>query len=1379
MAKVIPGGGEPVNEAERLAIRYLRDELPDDYLLMHNFEIQRGRDKFEVDLAVFTPHAIYMVDVKGTRGLIDVYGNKWYPQGRQSFTSPLLKLRGHAKTLKGIITDGHPDRPELRQIYVDATILLTHKNVEFKDPQDRDSANVTTLKEAKRFFCDSSRIAHWAERNIRPHFNLVGKALLGVAKKRIGPLQFGNWEVLERLGGGEGYTEYRAFHVLAGQKAGTAIIKAYEADPYLPEQERQKQLRLIANGFRALTCLPTHPSIAGSREFFTNEDESCYYLVIDDLPGQALRLYLDKPNLALTLDQKFRIAKDLLSALSHAHTHGVVHRNLTPGTLLLAKDGKIRLVGFDFARSGNGSSDTIAGELTEALETSWQAPEVYSDPAKASPESDVFTAGLILYELFTGEQAFASSTELFDQSAEFSPAPSKLRRDLPEGFDLWLQTLCAFKPEDRPTAKVANQALEKLLAPPESTEVIKIETETKPETITPEQEAKPEEFDFHNLKQGDTLNRKFMVQSKLGKGQFGVVYKVIDTLGDVTRAIKLILNDRHSTLNRLKKEYKLLLRLPDHPHVVKVVDAAYLTPGNIPFLVFEYLEGQDVAAMVEKEAFSPEDVLSLAKQTAEGLAHLHKNTVFHCDIKPGNLLWTRGGVKIIDFNVSVDASHGMKQGGGTRRYIPPDIDLDMPPQSSDLADRDLYALGITLYQVLTGRYPWEASAPPPATPAKDPREINGFDELAPEFAGLLLKAISPKRADRFASCSELVEGLGKIKQARRIKADDSSTASWKALGGGSGDNINPYVGHLLTLYSQSPHSNAGTRGLDAFAEKLYVDTVLDRELLPAVLNGDFKLVLITGNAGDGKTAFLQMLEAEANNRKAQFSAPLPNGKRFKLGQQNYLTNYDGSQDEGDQDNQQVLDDFFAPFTGDDGEKWSAGETRLIAINEGRLIDYLTTEKTRFNRLGQIVHTGLETGEELDGVAVVNLNQRSVTAQLNDSNHEGSILKRLIGRMTHEKLWQACEGCSLKDKCYAYHNARTFQDETAATKVIERLETLYDLNQLQDRQHITLRDLRSALTYMLVGTRNCQQIQELYKSGDRETIIQSYYFNSWQGGDLPNKDRLLSQLKTVDIAQAPDPKLDRGLDFVAPALSQGSFGFEQRGHYDLDILARLYDDLPRDYNGKATQHRFQAHQQFVAIAKRRYFFERRDDQWRTMLPYSSAVSMIQLLKQESSLDIALGKVLHAINRGEGLTDARRLGDNLALQVRQVDKGTVRSYRLFSADQFALAIRHAGQKNRFVENQPQGLTLQYKGASGTQAELVINLDVFEMLMRLNEGYRPSVEELQGYYLNLSIFKNLLNSEPYQEVLLTTTGHDFYRVARSDDGRLDMSLLGEGAA
>jgi hypothetical protein len=66
------------------------------------------------------------------------------------------------------------------------------------------------------------------------------------------------------------------------------------------------------------------------------------------------------------------------------------------------------------------------------------------------------------------------------------------------------------------------------------------------------------------------------------------------------------------------------------------------------------------------------------------------------------------------------------------------------------------------------------------------------------------------------------------------------------------------------------------------------------------------------------------------------------------------------------------------------------------------------------------------------------------------------------------------------------------------------------------------------------------------------------------------------------------------------------------------------------------------------------------------------------------------------------------------------------------------------------------------------------MFEMLTKLNDGYRPNVEEMQGFYLSLAVFKNILASAPYQEVLLTETGHDFFSIRRHEDGVLSLTPL-----
>jgi serine/threonine protein kinase len=1370
MAKVIPIG-QPVNDAERTAIAHLRDHLPDSYTLLHNFELERQGERFEIDLALLTPHALYLIDVKGTRGAIDVYGAKWYPEGRAPFPSPLAKLRNHARTIKGLITQSNPGRQELENIYVDAAILLTAPDAYLNDRGGLDAPVVVKLKDAERYFKDATRIPARFSRNILAQQSLILHALK-VIKPASAVLQFGHWEVKEKLGASDAYTEYRAENAYAG---GTARLRVYQADPYQPEAERKTQINRITNAYRALSKLPLHPNIVAARDFFPTDDDKSFILILDDAPGQALTVHLARPQLALTIDQKWRVAKDLLAALAHAHQHGVVHRNLTPGAILIGQDGTTRITDFDFARPSVDRSQTIADSIVDLVEKAYVAPEAYRAPEVASSASDLFSAGVILYELFTGERPFQGEpTRVFDTNSVFPVLPSQLRPELNSDFDAWLQTLCQFEANQRPQAASALAALNAFLYP-----VLPPATAVSPAPTFPPPEAE-DDTDFRNLPAGYALTKTYVVEKKLGQGSFGVVYKVIDTLGDVPRTVKLILHDRISTYERLKKEYRNLVQIPEHPHVVRVLYGDVLPGRDIPFLVFEYVEGTDVGDMIKQRLLAPEDALELGKQVIEGLAHLHASGFHHCDIKPHNLLWTQKGAKIIDFNVSVRADDREARGGGSRRYLPPDFDPEVIPHNGERADRDVYALGLTLYEALTGRYPWETSEPPINRPAPDPRELSGFSDLAPDLVNVVLKAIASRRAERFTSAIEFRDALMQVRHARRrVQVIQPVTGAMGAIAGAEiAPNTNPFVSHLITLYSQSRRSNSGTRGMDAMGHAAYVDTALDRALLPAVLSGEFGLVLITGNAGDGKTAFLQRLEKDVEARGGAVDRSLPNGSRLDLGGRRYLINYDGSQDEGQKDNDQVLVDFLAPFAGRDAAHWRKEETRLIAINEGRLIDFLATYEQNFAALAAHVRRGFATGQAESGVVVVNLNLRSVVA---DSD-SGSILERTLQRITAPEHWLACEQCDLKASCYALHNARSFQDETAGPRLTERLKTLYTMTHLRGRLHITMRDLRSALSFMLIGNRDCAEIHQLYAEGRHGEIARSYYFNSWLGGGEPNGDRLISLLAEVDVGRLEDPRFDRGLDFVQPD-DRALFRFEQRGNFDYEVLKRLFGDLPRGVTEVSVRQRAQVHREYVAMARRKHFFERRDTGWERMLPYRSAKRMVDIVRGIESPVPLITELLHAINRGEGLQCPERLGGSLALQLRHVEHGTVRSYRLFPADGFSLEVQTQAAdaaKERFIEHLPTGLLLRFfgQGFGATSSELIINLDVFEMLVRLNEGYRPSVEEMQGFYLCLGVFKNSLNAQPYREILLTTTGHDFYRLARHDDGCIEMRLVSDMA-
>ena len=250
----------------------------------------------------------------------------------------------------------------------------------------------------------------------------------------------------EKLGGTDRYTEYRAKHNLLGKSGGMARLRVYQADPYQDETVRKEEFKKISNAYRAVAHMPTHANVLAVKDLFVTDDEDKVVLVTEDLPGQALRLHINKDSLALTFDQKLQVMRDVLSALDHAHRHEVIHRNLTPDAILVTKGSQARVTGFDFARVGkNRSTDsTIADQIVEDLDITYRAPELVksekeSFPKEATIASDLYSIGLIFYELLTGELPFENIDEMMEADGKFPMKPSEHKPNLPKGIDEWLQ----------------------------------------------------------------------------------------------------------------------------------------------------------------------------------------------------------------------------------------------------------------------------------------------------------------------------------------------------------------------------------------------------------------------------------------------------------------------------------------------------------------------------------------------------------------------------------------------------------------------------------------------------------------------------------------------------------------------------------------------------------------------------------------------------------------------------------------------------------------------------------------------------------------------------------------------------------------------------
>src|SRR3990172_124161 len=497
----------------------------------------------------------------------------------------------------------------------------------------------------------------------------------------------------------------------------------------------------------------------------------------------------------------------------------------------------------------------------------------------------------------------------------------------------------------------------------------------------------------HIYEKNDVILNRYVVQQMLGAGNFSLVYKVLDTLSGEVIALK-VFKEGTGVLDHLREEFRILKQL-NHPHIARVYDIDQL-PNRTYFLKLEYVEGNTLSSLIHEGRISLTKARQIVTELLEAVTYLHSQRVMHRDIKPNNLIINGRGTVIVDFNISKRVESYATSRVGTPRYMPPEVQAEGWNWTGDL-----YAVGLVLYEMLTAHHPFEESKPLALAEPHDPREFNRT--LSDSLTQLVLKSIAHIPANRFQTPQEMLVALqgadwGPVWRPYRLPAPELSRIpiSPEEV---TKPNYNPYLTRLLTLYSQSHLTNAGTRGLDAFARATYVPTRLDTALKPAILSGNYPLAIITGNAGDGKTAFIQKLEEEIETDPSttRFERlPNNNGANFIYHGRQFLTNYDGSQDEGQTNNDEVLSLFFRPFGGP-GPIQAKDRVHLIAINEGRLVDFLQSHRHDFPHLYQQVRDFFERARMPEAaLLIVNLNLRAAVADNDDSL---SIFDQMVDRFT--------------------------------------------------------------------------------------------------------------------------------------------------------------------------------------------------------------------------------------------------------------------------------------------------------------------------------------------------------------------------------------------
>lgn len=255
---------------------------------------------------------------------------------------------------------------------------------------------------------------------------------------------------------------------------------------------------------------------------------------------------------------------------------------------------------------------------------------------------------------------------------------------------------------------------------------------------------------------------KYQVEAEIGRGGFAVVYRAFDPTLKRHVAIKT----PHASLidqetgDRFLREAQLAASL-SHPHIITIYEVG--DAQGMPYIAMELLNGATLHEWLREQAQTPQEALKALVGVGAALDYAHQRGVIHRDIKPGNILVvpSRGAV-LTDFGIAralEQTTHSQSGVIGTPAYMAPEQVNGQPITAAT----DIYALGVMLYQIITGRLPFTASTPVALAaqhgiaPPPDPRQIK--PALPPAVSTLLLQALAKDPAQRPASAEKLIRDL--------------------------------------------------------------------------------------------------------------------------------------------------------------------------------------------------------------------------------------------------------------------------------------------------------------------------------------------------------------------------------------------------------------------------------------------------------------------------------------------------------------------------------------------------------------------------------------------------------------------------------------------
>ena len=1060
---------------------------------------------------------------------------------------------------------------------------------------------------------------------------------------------------------------------------------------YHPAASREKKPELLARReFTILQCWQRSrhvPKLLDPyRELASEGGKLCYFSLVDTL---AVAVGEKAGDETWSLSERLGYAIRTLQALQQFHKppdarlQQLIHRNINPKSLRVRHDNSPLFTDFRLGRL-SGSQTLGVAEMDFGENTPFVAPEVLdADLHSADSRSDLFAVSKTVALLFAGS--------------------SFLQQEIREV----LQAAAVTAPAQRTTLAEMIRSLESL-----HRSVAKRTQERS--AADGDEPVDPKYWDEETIIPfGGSYYRPLQ---RLGGGGIGLTFKVVEVERESGEEygiyVAKVIGQAQDGTAALEAYRRVRAHATNHPNLSVIYEKAQKWSAKEPVALMKWIEGRPLSdhlgalpALAEK--LGEESIEKLALHWLLPLCNalwiLHRVKLVHGDVTPANIILSEQGPILTDYDTVAD--EGAVARARTPLYCSPEVQSGGTLHPSD----DIYSLAASFFHLCYGREPFRY--------AEETRKEYGLhwpvDQRDPFHAlrPFLTKATAPHREERFPDAFAAINFLNDLSAPEGAAANrqrDQRPATLLS-------QKNPWLKSLLSTYPGSKWGNIETRGLDSlFALSTYVETELDRTIRREVEQAKVHLIILFGNAGDGKTAFLQYL-AKGLGVEAFDSSQRVLHHRLRDGRE-LMINLDGSASWKGRSSHELLDEILGPFHAPDYPK---NRLHIVAINSGKLLEWLESQPAESHLTRQLRTILLDQAAALDpAFRLIDLNQRSLVGGVDQSRRTirtdffTTLLDKMLGDQRDE--WAVCPTCSAHHRCGAWRSVQALRDPKTGHTVRERLVAAFQACHQRGEIHITARELRAALSYILFGVEYCDELHDHPELNPSSIGDQAFHAESYL-----RQGELLGELARLDPALENDPWVDRELLKTIPL----------RENYR--TLAKLRRDAY--CNG--------SHGGRVPLAQGAHITRFR--QVALMDEAQRQALCRELCEGIARLEELPYKAFGVVREhGVALRIAPRTPVESAFWV-------IKPWQRFRL--------HLPQPTLVagLEFLPLHLELRYTfgeasaEAAGTVESLRINLELFHLLLELRSGTQLSGSGEEGIFANLALFRQRLAQEHFAEL------------------------------